>query len=155
MSISRIPLHLQNPDIAKAARDKNPSFETFRPNEIHPVSYKEMEDRPGLGQAYRVRRHPDGTLDYKWLANQIIDAMRQAEYNGVILPVQAALLTVVFPLKYRKMEPQQAEILTKLTPSEKELVRHIVEAHEREVLNYNAGQGGSAIPGMHKPDAGG
>lgn len=153
--ISRIPLHLQNPDIAKAAKNASPSYETFRPNEVHPVQYHEMEDRSSLGQNNRIRRYPNGELDFKWVMNQLVDALRDASYNHILLPIQAALLTVVLPLKHRKMEPQQAEILTKLSDSEKNVIRIMLEAHEREVDNWNAGQGGGSVPGRHKTDVGG
>lgn len=152
---SRMPLHWQSLDIAKAAKDASPSYETFRPNETFTPQYKEMEDRSSLGQNYRIRRYPNGELDFKWVLNQIIDALRGATYNQTILPIQAALLTVVLPLKHRKMEPQQAEILTKLSDSEKDILKLMLESHEREVDNYNAGNGGGSVPGRHRTDVGG
>lgn len=150
----RIPLSVQNPDMAKSQHE-NASFESFRPNIIHPVQYKEMEDRATVSPEYRVRRYPNAQLDVKWTANQIIDAMHNVQYNNLILPIQAALLTVVFPGEYREMEPQQAEILTQLSPSEKAEVKRFVESQFKEEENWNAGRGGGSVEGRHKTNVGG
>lgn len=143
---SRKPIHMQNPEIAKAVRS-NPSYESFRPNVIHGADYKEMTDRPGVSAMSRIRRYPDGRLDYDWVVNQVIDAIHSLEAHENILPIDAALLTVVFPLKFRKMEPRQADILTQLSNSEKAAVAALVESHLAEELNWNAGQGGGSVPG--------
>lgn len=151
----RVPLHLQHPSVMKALKD-NPSYESFRPNEVHPQgTYREMEERPGLGTASRVRRYPDGRLDFKWTLNQIIDALRKLNYNGDVLPIEAALITAVLPLKFRMMEPQQAEILTQLSKTEKDALAVILDSWMSEVENWNAGQGGGSTPGRHHTDVGG
>lgn len=150
----RVPLNVQNPELAKSLHE-NASYESFRPNIVHPVQYKEMEDRATVAPEFRVRRYPNADLDVEWTANQIIDAMHDVEYNNVILPIQAALLTVVFPGKYRQMEPQQAEILTQLSASEKDAVKEFVEAQMKAELNWNAGVGGGSVPGRSKTNVGG
>ena len=166
---SRKPLHMQNADIAKAAKNASPSWESFRPNIIHPTgAYRDegMNDqRATVAPEYRIRRYPNGQLDVMWTANQIIDAIHKAEYNGTtgdpnygsasLLPLEAALLTVVFPEKYRKMEPMQAEILTQLSDSEKDMVRAIVAKQLADESNWNAGQGGSSTPGSRPRNVGG
>jgi hypothetical protein len=154
MSIPRIPLHLQNADINKAAKT-NPSYESFRPNIIHHSSYREMEGRAGVNDQNRVRRYLDGRLDFMWIANQIIDAIHNVEYNNVILPIEQALLSVVFPLKYAKMEPQQAELLTQLTASEKGALKALVEKQLADEQNWAAGQGGGSTPGSRLNNVGG
>lgn len=135
MSYVRVPLHKQNSDIAKAAEKKNASYESFRPNIIHGTNYKTMEDRPTMQPEARVRRYPNGELDYKWVVGKIVDTILDLEFNAIITPLDAALLTVVFPTKIRKMEPQQAEIITQLSTTEKERVAAMVESvlHDQEV----------------------
>lgn len=154
---SRMPLHVQNADIAKAAKD-NPSYESFRPNIMHPTGMyggKFDDDRPSsMNDQSRIRRYPSGVLDMMWTANQIIDAIHKTEFNGKtgdpnygsasLLPIEAALLTVVFPATYRKMEPQQATILTQLSSSEKEQLSIIVMKQLQDEDGYNAGFGGGS-----------
>lgn len=152
---SRKPLHMQSPEIAKAAVQSNHSYESFRPNIVHPTgAYNDMEPgaRANIPEQYRVRRYPSGELDYKWMANQIIDAIHKVEFNGktgdpnygsaALLPLECALLTVVFPGKYRKMEPMQAEILTQLSNSEKEVLSAMVGKQMVDEGDWNAGFGG-------------
>lgn len=163
----RVPLHLQNDAIAKAAKE-NSSYESFRPNVIHPMGqYGDSfgKERAGIAAQFRVRRYPNGVLDIQWTGNQIIDAIHKVEFNGgtgdpnlgsaSILPLEAALLTVVFPAKYRKMEPQQAEILTQLSPSEKDMLKVFVESQLANEQAWNAGQGGGSVPGSRTRNVGG
>jgi len=163
----RMPLHVQNADIAKAAKD-NPSYESFRPNVVHPSGgYRAdfVDNRATVAEQYRIRRYPNGQLAYWWVADQIIDAIHKLEFNGMtgnpnegsasLLPLEAALLTVVFPAKYREMEPMQAEILTQLSPSEKEQVAARVFEHFANEKNWNAGFGGGSQFGSKPRNVGG
>lgn len=163
----RMPLHLQNAEIAKAAKD-NPSYESFRPNIINPTgNYRaDFPDvRATIHDQCRVRRYPNSQLDVMWTANQIIDAIHKVEFNGTtgdpnygsasLLPIECALLTVVFPAKYRKMEPAQAEILTQLTPSEKDQLRLVVLKQIQDEDNWNAGFGGGSDPMARPRNVGG
>jgi hypothetical protein len=164
----RIPLHMQNADVKKAA-DANPSWESFRPNVVHPTGKyadKDMqEERATLSQNFRVRRYPSGQLDEMWTANQIIDAIHATEFNGTtgdpnlgsasLTPLQVALLTVVFPAKYRKMEPMQAEILTQLSDTEKQKLQMIVAQQFANEQGWNAGLGGGTVPGSRVRNVGG
>lgn len=164
----RMPLHTQNPDIAKAASQGSPSYESFRPNITHPSGQygsHMTENRATVQEQYRVRRYPNGQLDLKWTANQIIDAIRNLGFNGTtgdpnegsagLTPLTAALLTVVFPMKFRKTEPMQAEILTQLSKTEKEQLAMIVAQHLESVSGWNAGFGGGSNPGAKITDVGG
>lgn len=165
---SRMPLHLQNTNIAKAAKEGSPSYETFRPNVVHPsgdYGSHMTENRATVQDQMRMRRYPNGQLDYHWAAGQIVDAIRALGFNGMtgdpnvgsasLIPLQAALLTVVLPAKYRKMEPMQAEILTQLSDSEKEALRILVAQHMASEANWNAGFGGGSDPGTKLRDVGG
>ena len=143
----RIPLHMQNTEIAKAAKQSNPSYESFRPNEIHESKYQDMGDRPSTHAMARMRRGPDGVLDLQWATNVILDAIHKAEYNGYLTPLEESLLTVVFPVKFRMTEPQMAEIRTQLSRTEKAKLKQLVSAHISEEANYNAGRGGGSTPG--------
>ena len=145
--LPRVPIHLQNSEVSKAFKPKNPSYESFRPNIMHESDYKKMTGRSndGMSAAYRVRRYPNGELDYQWVANQIIDALHKMRFNGDVLPVELALLTVILPKKFPMMEPQMAEIRTQLSSTEKRNLKALVEKHMMEEANYNAGSGGGNV----------
>lgn len=144
---SRVPLHLQSPDISKAASKGSDSWETFRPNQIHEPQYREMEDRPSTHAMANIRRYPDGRLDYEWAMGTVLEALKKAEYGAYLTPLEESFLTVLFPGKFRKTEPRQAEIRTQLSRSEKSFLRELIEAHLKEEMNYSGGQGGGSIPG--------
>ena len=146
---SRMPLFMQDPSLAKATgAQQNPSFESFRPNIIHESQYKVQPDsRPSTHAMSVIRRNPDGTLDYLWAKDMVIDAVHNSQYPHALVPLQAALLTVVFPMRFRNMEPAQAEILTQFSPSEKQKVAQMVEAQLLEEANWNAGRGGGSVSG--------
>lgn len=143
---SRIPLHIQNPALVKATGAQvNPSFESFAPHSRFKADYNQQKwpDRPTTHAMSIIRRYPDGTLDYSWAKNMVLDALHNLSYSDNILPIHQALLTVVMPDKFRTMEPQQAAILTQFSDSEKSAVRALVEAQIAEELNWNTGLGGS------------
>ena len=163
----RIPLHIQHPQLKKSYQ-KNESYESFRPNIVHGSGhYNDMQPgaRADIPEQFRIRRAPSGELDYKWVANQIIDAIHKLEFNGQtgdpnygsasLLPLEVALLTVVVPEKYRKMEPMQAEIMTQLSASEKDVLRAMVAQQIANENNWNAGFGGGAVPGSRPRNVGG
>jgi hypothetical protein len=128
----RKPLNWQAGGLEKAIPEKN---------------YREMDGQAndGMSTAYRVRRYPNGELDFEWMANQIIDAIHTSEMNGHLTPVEQAVLTIIFPLKFRYMEPQQAEIMTQLSDSEKDMLTLLVEKHMGEEANWAAGFGGGNV----------
>jgi hypothetical protein len=139
----RKPLHWQENGLSKAV-PKNESYESFRQNEIHEPKYSMMEGQAndGMSTAYRVRRYPNGELCFDWMANQIIDAIHASEMNGHLTPVEQALLTILFPVKFRYMEPQQAEIMTQLSDTEKDMLALMIDQHMAEEANWAAGFGG-------------
>lgn len=146
MSYSRIPLHMQNQEIAKAIK-KNPSYESFRPNIIHKPQYQGMEDRATISEQYRIRRDCAGNLDLEWTVNKVLDALYQAEGIGFLTPVEESLLTVLFPMDFQFQEPMLAEIRTQLSDTEKKAVKTLVLARLEEQRNWSAGRGGTTYGG--------
>jgi hypothetical protein len=145
----RIPLHVQFPELQKAqGQQKNPSWESFQPHVTHNQKVRLMgDDRPSTHAMSMIRRNPDGTLDHEWVKQIIVDAIHAGAHPHGVRPVEVALLQVVFPGRFRNMEPSQAEILTQLSDSEKSRVRDLVLAHLKEEENWNAGQGGGSVEG--------
>ena len=142
----KIPLTVQNPDIVKA-RGENPSYQSFRANETHPCNYSKMEDRPSTHGMSRMRRYPNGQLDFIWAANVVIDALKKAEKNEPMTDLEESFLTVLLPIKFTRKEPNQAEVNTQLSASEKEFLREYINAHFAEEQNWNAGEGGGSVEG--------
>lgn len=150
----RVPLHMQSQDVAKA-RTSNPSWESFRPNQIHAPEYRyQGDDRPNTHMMSVMRRAPDGQLDLEWAKNMVLEAIHGAETPHGLQPVHAALLTVVFPDASANMEPMQADMMTRLSASEKRAVRALVEAHIAEEMNWNAGRGGGSTSGRSRSTSG-
>lgn len=146
----KIPLHMQSEDVRKTAK-QNPSYESFRDNKVHPTAqYNNMweeDNRPSTHAMARMRRYPDGKLDYEWAALTVVGAVQKAEEGYYLAPVEESLLTVVFPMKFRMVDPQMADVRTKLSRSEKAFLREIVEGKLKEQLNWNAGYGGGSVSG--------
>ena len=146
----RVPLHWQQDGMSKAVK-KNPSYESARKNEIHPSNYSAMDERPSsMQEASRIRRNVDGTLDYNCTMNTILDAIHKAETGMNLTPIEESLLTVFFPLKFKKVEAAQAEIRTQLSRTEKSYLKDLIDGHLKEELNYNAGRGGSSLEGRSR-----
>jgi hypothetical protein len=145
----RVPLHMQSADVAKAAKAQpNPSYRT---NITHESNYKTQgADRPNTHMMSVIRRNPDGTLDFQWAKNMVLDAVHKMAYPNSLLPVDKALITVVFPERFREMEPMQADLMTQFSASEKARIKSMVESQLLEEENWNAGQGGGSVDGRSK-----
>jgi hypothetical protein len=147
---SRMPLHFQSEDVRKAAAkpQSNPSYRT---NIQHESQYKTQgTDRPNTHMMSVIRRNPDGTLDYQWAKNMVLDCIHKMAYPNSMLPWEQALCTVVFPDRFRLMDPMQADLMTQFSASEKQRIRDIVESQLLEEENWNAGQGGGSVDGRAK-----
>jgi len=147
---SSIPLHIQNPALVKGkGQQVNPSWESFGPHQRHQTNHsvQKYEDRPNTHAMSIIRRNPDGTLDYAWAKNMVIDAVHGLSQPHANRDIHDALLTVIFPTKIQRMNPSQAQIVTQFSDSEKDIVRQMVEAHFKAEENWNAGRGGGSVPG--------
>ena len=150
-NLPRIPLNLQNPGISKSGPQKNQSYASFQPNVVNRVEYKyQGQDRPNTHMMSIIRRNPDGTLDFQWAKNMVIDAVHSLDCPEDLRPIHRALLTVVFPDKDRGMMAQEADLKTQLSASEKQRVRKMVEDQLKEEENWNAGRGGGSVDGRGK-----
>lgn len=151
----RVPINWQNVEFAKSMAQKSPSWESFRSHQIHEPKHRNLgDDGPSTHAMSVMRRNPDGTLDFEWAKNMVLDAVHNLNYPFALTPVHYALLTVVMPSKYRNMIPQQAEIMTQLSGSEKYKVLALVEAQLKEEENYSAGRGGGSVEGRSQTRSG-
>ncbi|MCF6205370.1 MAG: hypothetical protein L3J47_00555 [Sulfurovum sp.] len=147
---SRIPVHMQQRMFQKAVK-KNPSYESARANEIHKPQYSAIDSsHVSIHDQSRVRRYPNGQIDYHWVLLAFMEAHRKAETDMYLTPVEESLLAVFFPLKFSKVEVQQAEIRTQLSRTEKAHLKDMIEARFKEELNYSGGSGGGSVPGRSR-----
>ncbi len=147
---SRVPLHLQYA-IKKSGPQPNPSEQSFRRNEIHNPKYNyQGQDRPNTHMMSDFRRYPDGTLDFEWAKNLVLDAVHNLSTPENLRPIHQAFLTVIFPLRFRMMEPKLADLRTQLSAAEKSKLKKMVEAQLLEEANWNAGMGGGHVDGRSK-----
>lgn len=151
LNIPRVPLHMQNNGLAKSSAKANPSFESFRDHVIHKPEAKAIGDsHVTTHQMSLIRRYADGRLDFDWAKNMVLDAIHNLSYPHALQPLQRALLTILFPDKYKgEMSPQEANMKTQFSNTEKAAVRAMVAAALLEEENWNAGAGGSSIEGRH------
>lgn len=146
----RVPLNMQR-NLSKAKPSQiNPSYESARPNEIFPETYGPMIGRPSTHAMAWMRRYPDGTLDFQWALNVLIDAVKKAEYNHYLTPLEESMINVIFPNSYPSSPEGIADIRTQLSRTEKRTLKEMAEAQFKEELNYNAGEGGGSVPGRSR-----
>lgn len=121
---------------------------SYRPGETHKVEYRnQYSDGRNVG-CTPLRRYPNGILDHKYVANQVIDVLHKIKDGGFVTDFERALLTLVLPGKFKELvDPKIAQTMTKLSTDERMMVTLLVEQHLREELNWNAGLGGGSVPG--------
>lgn len=148
--LARIPLHMQEQDSDGVDKWANPSYESFRPNNIFSVNYVEMEDRPTLNPIATLRRDLNGSLNIPFVAAMVVDSFHKMEDQTPLTPTEMALLQIVFPNEYPSdLEPMQVQMLTQLSETEKEQLIELVEGYLHQESDYAGGNGGGhAIPGL-------
>jgi hypothetical protein len=143
----RVPLNYQQHVEKSAAKATS-----YIPGETHKTEYRnQYNDRTILPRnegCTPLRRYPNGTLDHKFVAQQVIDTIHKMKDGGNVTDFERALLTLILPSGFKSLiDPKIAQTMTKLTTDERMLVSIIVEQHLREELNWNAGRGGGSVPG--------
>lgn len=106
-----------------------------------------------------LRRFPNGVLDHKYAAHQVIDIIHKIKDGGFITEFERAILSLILPALHESkgsityptssglVDPKIAQTMTKLSNDERMLIAIIVEQHLREELNWNSGLGGGSVPG--------
>lgn len=127
---------------------------SYRPGETHETEYRNQFHGSEAAHPDRnegctpLRRYPNGMLDHKYVAHQIIDILHKVKDGGNVTDFERALLTMILPGKFKELvDPKIAQTMTKLSNDERMLISLIVEQHLREELNWNAGRGGGSVPG--------
>jgi len=147
----RVPLNLRKSDTEEVVK----AATSYRPGETHNPPVRDQYNDPKLTPrnvgCTPLRRYPNGKLDVKYVAAQIIDLIHKAQDGGKLTEFEKALLTSILPGKfqYPGMDSRLAGTHARLSDEEKLLVALLVNGHLREEMNWNAGQGGGSVPGRH------
>lgn len=127
---------------------------SYRPGETHrvPVTRSQYDD-PRLQQrnvgCTPLRRYPNGRLDVKFVAQQIIDLVHKAKDGGRLTEFEKALLTSILPsyFQFPGMDSRMSRTMARMSDEEKLLVAMQIRGHIKEELNWNAGRGGGSVKG--------
>lgn len=143
------PLWMQSKEAKEAAKNASPSFESFGPHVKHHSNngIKEMEGHVHTNDINRVRRYPNGQIDYQYVVSQLIQAVKQLTDTGMVQPLEGALLTIVMPDKFRFMDPAMAKIRTQISDTERDQLKTLFMGKMAEIQNWNGGYGGGSTPG--------
>lgn len=145
----RVPLNLRR-DEEKVAKSTS-----YRPGVTHRLPVRNQYDDPRLVPrnigCTPLRRYPNGRLDVKFVAQQIVDLIHKVQNSGTLTEFEKALLTLILPshFQFAGMDPRLAGVHARMSDEEKILVALALKGHLNEELNWNAGMGGSSVPGRH------
>jgi hypothetical protein len=139
---------------SQGSYDKEPTDTrtSYIPGEKHKPEYRnQYNDRTILPRnegCTPLRRFPNGILDHKYVAHEVIDIIHKIKDGGFTTDFERALLTLILPASFKELiDPKIAQTMTKLSNDERMIIALIVEQHLREELNYNSGLGGGSVPG--------
>lgn len=144
-----VPLNHQQ-DLKKAKEATS-----YRPGISHTPPVRDQYTDPKLAPrnvgCTPLRRYPNGKLDVKYVAGQIIDLIHKVQNAGKLTEFEKALLTSILPatFQFHGMDTRLAGTHARMSDEEKILVAMIVNAHLKEEENWNAGLGGGSVPGRH------
>lgn len=148
----RVPLNLRRDEEAVS---KSASITSYRPGEVHNPPVRDQYDDPKLTPrnvgCTPLRRYPNGKLDIKYVAHQIIDLMHKAKDGGNLTEFEKALLTIILPaqFKFPGMDNRLAGTHARLSDEEKILLALYISGHMKEEDNWNVGRGGGSVPGRN------
>lgn len=143
----RVPLNRVS-DLSKATDSTS-----YRPGVIHKPEYNcQFRDNETLKRnlgSESLRRYPNGTLDFNYAKDKIIDLIHMVRDGGNLTPYEKSILVMISPIQFGDMMDKKiAHTMTKLSIDERLVLSTLVSQHLNEELNYNAGRGGS-IPNRH------
>jgi len=146
-----VPLNIRQAPadvVAKAVSSET----SYRTGETHNPDYRnQYNDRtimPRNQGCTVLRRYPNGVMDFKYVAHQIIDIVHKIKDGGFVTEFEKAVLSLVLPGKFKELiDSKIAQTMTKLSNDERMMLGLMVEMHMREELNWNAGRGSGSVPG--------
>jgi len=145
-----VPLNLRKP----GGEETVVKSTSYRPGESHrvPVTRSQYDD-PRLQQrnvgCTPLRRYPNGKLDVKYVAQQIVDLVHKAKDGGKLTEFEKALLTSILPAQfhYPGMDVRMTRTMARMSDEERLLVAILLQGHLKEEENFNAGRGGGSVSG--------
>jgi len=144
----RVPLNLRrDPDTVAKSTSTETSFRdgVTHKTEVRSPQIDGVDRNEGCTP---LRRYPNGKLDFKYVANQIIDTLHKLQDGGNLTSFEKAMLVSILPGKFEGlMDKRLAGVHARMTDEEKIAVALLVNAHLQEEVNWNAGRGGGSVPG--------
>lgn len=146
-----VPMHLvkSKEQAGKATSYKGTSYQSGkRFGVFYRDQYTDHTIAPRNAGCQCLRRYPNGILDYRYVADQIIDAMHKVKDGGVLTELEKAILCLVLPKEFSSLVDEKiAQTMTRLSNDERLVLASLVSAHLLEELNWNAGRGGGSVLG--------
>lgn len=132
--------------------EKSVDSTSYRSGIQHPVEcrsqYQDKTIKPRNMGCTPLRRYPNGQLDVKFVAHQIIDLVHKVKDSGDLTNYEKAILSLILPDQFRDLiAPKIAGTMARMSDEERLMVAIIVKQHMGEELNWNAGYGGGSVPG--------
>lgn len=152
---SRIPIHLQSPEIAKALSNTIDNSTDLKKLEKIPTErmlspqYRTPTDRVNGNELFR--RYPDGALDYEAAKHIVIDSLNKLKQLGPdgLTRLEQSVLCCLFPDTFDFVDQAMVEsirkVMCKISREECKKISVLVALHLNEVMNHNAGYGGGSV----------
>ncbi len=147
-----VPLNYRPQATADTVRKAVSKQTSYIPGETHPTMYRTpFNDRtiaPRNNGNPVLRRYPDGRLDIDYVASKIVDIFHKMKDGGNTTEMERAIMCMALPKAFGKLiDTKLAQTMTGLTVDERMLLAVHLDKHRREEMNWNAGMGGSSVPG--------
>ena len=157
--LPRLPLNLQKAISGGSAEEELTNYKQNAPTNVPTYAsgvdstFRAPMDRANGNVVFR--RYPDGSLDIASAADKVLDMVHRVQENGnssaFLTNQEELILSVVFPTAFSFVDSslldRMREVNLRITADEAFLVAMKVQAHLKEELNWNAGQGGGSVPG--------
>jgi hypothetical protein len=147
----RVPLHLRQ-DTEKVAKAVPLDKTSYREPREHELSYRNQyvdgTITPRNSGCTILRRYANGVLCFQYVAGEVISLLNKVRDGGHVTEYEKAILALVLPKPFGKLiNAKIAQTMTKLSNDERMVLAHMVAAHLKEEINWNAGMGGGSVPG--------
>lgn len=134
---TRVPLN------SPLHKSRNPSYQAQK---LRSSQYKVPKATWLPGNSI-LRRYANGTLDFEYAVGKVFECLHKLKNGGPMLPADQALLALIIPgMEGVTVPGAHAATMIRLSPEEKMTIRALVNAEQREILNWNAGLGGGSVP---------
>jgi hypothetical protein len=150
-----VPLNYRQGVEDKVAKSVENNGTSYRSGEYFNPEYRTPQGDSSISPrndgCTPLRRYPNGVLDFRYVAMQVVDIIHKIQDNGFLTNFEKALLSLILPDNFRDLiDSKIAQTMTKLSLDERMVVARMVDQHMRAETNWNVGRGGGSVPGREK-----